>query len=380
MKTLTTLIILIISLFSVASCSNSNSEVEDSDSYSVAGQIASDSASVDTDLKLFIDKHGSLVEETLPVLKGKFAYKGKTEAVDELFLIDDKGRAIKFFAHAGSHIELNIDQSGSPSFGNRDSLNLLYHQLVSEFEACSQSNRSQYLDSVCQLYRHSLAPALLIRDRMQLLNDSVHLRQCLGRISEAAKPSWLSDDLEERFDKSGLRLVKNSRLAPLSKFRTDIDTLFVNFNETRQNAMYVYFWADYNQPSVDSLQMLTPLARYYGLHEYLDEYVKTEKSRRPKRVDILTICLHAADSATWRKSIEGLPGRHVLLQSGFSHSTIKSWKVTTVPYNIIVDRFSNVLDSYLWGQDLREAIDKTPSNFSVTLNGSKNNNRRITRH
>ena len=380
MKTLQAISIIIISLLFVASCSKLNSDIDAGDSYSVSGSISMDSASADVELKLFIDKHGSLVEEALPVLKGRFAYKGKTLGTDELILIDHKGHTVNFFANAGSHIELNIDASGNPAFGSSDTLNLVYNQLVKELEECQEKNRSQYLDSVCQLYSHSLAPGLLIRDRMQLLNDSVLLRQCLGRISDEAKPDWLVDGLEDRFDKSGFKLKKNNRLDPLSKFRTEIDTVFINFNETRLNAMYIYFWADYSQQSVDSLQMLTPMAQYYGLHQYLDEYVNREKTRRPKRVDILTVCLHAADSAAWRKSVAGLPGHHILLQSGLSHSTIKSWKVTTVPYNIIVDRFSNVLDSYLWGQELRDALEKTPSNFSVTLNGSKNNYSRTPRH
>ena len=105
-----------------------------------------------------------------------------------------------------------------------------------------------------------------------------------------------------------------------------------------------------------------------------------EKKRRPKRVDIMTVCLHAADSAAWKKAIDKLPGYHVLLQSGFSDPTMKSWKITTVPYNIITDRFSNIQDSYLWGKDLRDALEKTPSNFSVKLNGSKNSVSRTARH
>ena len=49
-------------------------------------------------------------------------------------------------------------------------------------------------------------------------------------------------------------------------------------------------------------------------------------------------------------------------------------------YNIIIDRFSNVQDSYLWGKDLRDALEKTPSNFSVKPNGSKNSVSRTARH
>lgn len=380
MKTFKAILYIIITLLVVASCSKSNSREESGDVYTISGSISQDSATADADLRLFVDKHSHLVEEVLPVLKGRFAYKGTTSGTDELFLIDTKGHIVNFFATAGSQIDLTIDNDGHAIFGGSDSTNLIYSQLVAEFEDCSEAERRAYLDSVCQKYNNSIAPALLIRDRMQLLNDSVHLRQCLGRIASDVKPAWLVNSLEQRFDNPGIQLKKNSRLFPLPKFRTNIDTVFINFNETRLNSLYVYFWADYSQESVDSLSMLVPLAKYYGLHDYLDEYVKRESIRRPKRVDMLTVCLHAADSAAWLKAIDGLPGSHVLLQSGFSNSTLKSWKITKVPYNMIIDRFSNIQDSYLWGQDLRDAFDRTPSNFSVTLNGRKNNISRAARH
>ena len=380
MKTIKALFILIISLYSVASCSKSDSEGNARDAYNVSGSIFQDSASAGAELRLFVDKHGSFEEVTLPVLKGKFAYKGSTLGTDELFLVDDKGNVVSFFAKAGSQIDLTIDSLGQVVFGGADSLNMMYSQLVAQFEECDDSQRGDFLDSVCSTYRTSIVPALLIRDRMQLLNDSVRLRQCLGRITDEGKPQWLVNSLEQRFDNGGKKMKRTLRLNPLPKFGTDNDTVFVNFTETRQNSMYIYFWADYSQESVDSLKMLVPMAKYYGLHKYLDEYVKKEKKRRPKRVDIMTVCLHAADSAAWKKAIDKLPGYHVLLQSGFSDPTMKSWKITTVPYNIITDRFSNIQDSYLWGKDLRDALEKTPSNFSVKLNGSKNSVSRTARH
>ena len=380
MKTIKALFLLIISLYSVASCSKSDSEGNARDAYNVAGSIFQDSASADADLRLFVDKHGRFEEVTLPVLKGRFAYKGSTSGIDELFLVDDKGNVVSFFAKAGSEIDMTIDSLGQAVFGGKDSLNMMYYQLVAQFEECDDSQRGDFLDSVCYTYRTSIVPALLIRDRMQLLNDSVRLRQCLGRITNEGKPQWLVNSLEQRFDNGGQKMKRSLRLNPLPKFGTDNDTVFVDFSETRTNSMYIYFWADYSQESVDSLKMLVPMAKYYGLHNYLDEYVKKEKTRRPKRVDIMTVCLHAADSAEWKKAIDQLPGYHVLLQSGFSDPAMKSWKITTVPYNIIIDRFSNVQDSYLWGKDLRNALEKTPSNFSVKLNGSKNSVSRTARH
>lgn len=380
MKTIKALFLLIISLYSVASCSKSDSEGNARDAYNVAGSIFQDSASADADLRLFVDKHGRFEEVTLPVLKGRFAYKGSTSGTDELFLVDDKGNVVSFFAKAGSEIDMTIDSLGQAVFGGKDSLNMMYYQLVAQFEECDDSQRGDFLDSVCYTYRTSIVPALLIRDRMQLLNDSVRLRQCLGRITDEGKPQWLVNSLEQRFDNGGQKMKRSLRLNPLPKFGTDNDTVFVDFSETRTNSMYIYFWADYSQESVDSLKMLVPMAKYYGLHNYLDEYVKKEKTRRPKRVDIMTVCLHAADSAEWKKAIDQLPGYHVLLQSGFSDPAMKSWKITTVPYNIIIDRFSNVQDSYLWGKDLRNALEKTPSNFSVKLNGSKNSVSRTARH
>lgn len=379
MKNLKVIFAIIITLTIVASCSKNNNSEEAGDAYSITGTISQDSAHYDTDLKLFIDKHGSFVEETLPVLKGHFAYTGMTTGLDELYLTDSEGRTVRFLAKGGSQIDLTIDSLGTPSFAEVDSINIVYQQLVSGFEECDEKERKDYLDSVCIQYNTSILPALLIRDRMHLLNDSIHMRQCLGRISADVKPQWLVNSLEERFDRPSERLRKSKRLNPLPVMKTDIDTVTFDFSVTRQNSGYLYFWADFDQESVDSLKMLVPMAKHYGLHKYLDEYVAKEKTRRPKRIDIVTVCLHAADSAAWKEAINGLPGYHILLQAGFSDPVVKSWNIRKIPYNVVIDRFSNVLDSYQWGHDLRLSLDKAPTNFSVQLNGSKNNQRRAPR-
>lgn len=380
---LRTAISIVASLLVLVSCSKKSGE-EAGEAYTISGTISRDSTSADESLRLFIDKHSRLVQEELPLLNGHFAYKGKTGSLDELYLVDDHGLSVRFFATPGADIELSIDSLGEATFSGSDSTNIIYRQLVDEFAACREIEKRAYLDSVCQLYSTSMVPALVIRDHMALLADSVHLRKCLGRISDDVKPAWLTNALEQSFDNPGLRLKKNLRLSPLPKFKVGlaIDSLVYDFNESRPDGMYLYFWADYSQESVDSLQMLDALADQYGLHERMYDFIKrhAKDDRRPKRITLFTVCLHAADSAAWHSRIDSLPGYHVLLQEGFSNSALKSWHITRVPYNVIIDRFSNVQDSYRWGKELRDALDRMPNNFSAPRYGSKDDIRRTPRN
>ena len=380
---LRTAISIVASLLVLISCSKGGGE-EAGEAYTISGTISRDSATADASLRLFIDKHTHLLQEELSVLKGHFAYKGKTTSLDELFLVDDHGLSVRLFAAPGADIELSIDSLGAATFSGSDSTNIIYHQLADEFAACREIKKREYLDSVCQLYHTSMVPALVIRDHMSLLADSVHLRKCLGRLTDEAKPSWLTDALEQCFDNPGLRLKKNLRLSPLPKFGTEIDTIPFDFNESRPDALYLYFWADYSQESVDSLQMLDVLADQYGLHdrmqEFMKKHAKAKDNLRPKRVNLFTVCLHASDSAAWRSRIEGLPGTHVLLQDGFSNNVMKSWHISRVPYNLLIDRFSNIQDSYRWGKELRDAFERMPNNFSAQIDGSKDDISRTPRH
>lgn len=367
---LRTAISIVAALFVLVSCSKRGG-TESGDAYTISGTISRDSMPADAVLRLFIDKHTHLQQEELPVLNGHFAYKGKTTSLDELFLVDDHGLSVRLFATPGADIEFTIDSLGEATFSGSDSTNIIYRQLIDEFAACREIKKREYLDSVCQLYRTSMIPALVIRDHMSLLTDSVHLRKCLGRLTDEAKPEWLTDALEQSFDNPGLRIKKNLRLSPLPKFGTEIDTIPFDFNESRPDGMYVYFWADYSQESVDSLQMLAALADQYGLHDrmqdFLKKHSKAKDNRRPKRVGLFTICLHASDSAAWLSHIDGVPGTHVLLKEGFSNSVMKSWRISRVPYNLLIDRFSNVQDSYRWGKELRDAFERMPNNFSARI-------------
>jgi len=378
MKSLRSIFFIIIPLLLVAGCSGKFGSDNKSGEYNISGTISQDSAFMDDDIRLFIDKHDGLVCEVLPVLHGKFAYKGSTSDLDELFIVSGHGQSANFFASAGSQINIDIDKEGQITFGEDDILNNNIQSACNKFDTVTSISKIQYLDSICKEYSNSVVASIIIRDKMYLVEDSVHLRQCLGKLTEEAKPSWLLKAIEQQFNAPSIRLKKNKRLSPLTKFHTSVDTINYDMSESRQNACYIYCWADYSQTSVDSLQMLTPLAKHFGLHEYFDTF--DAKDRRAKRIDIITICLHAADSASWLTTIEGLPGSHILLQDGFSNETMLGWKINKVPYNVIVDRFSNVQDSYRWGDELREALERMPSNYTTPKNGSKNNFSRTSRN
>ena len=367
MKMIKAILSIIITLLIVASCSKRNSGEEVGEEYTVFGTVSQDSTLSGTDLKVFIDKHGRFVEEDLPLLKGKFVYKGKTAGTDEVYIVDAKGRTVSLYVSGGVEVELCIDTLHKATFIGTDTLNVILDSLSCAFDSLNMPRRRELLKAVCTDYNNTLIPALLIRDKIHVFEDSLYLRQCLGGLTEASKPEWLMSNIDDVFKRPGLRLKRNSRLSPLPTFGTEIDSLPFNFRDARPNSAYLYFWAEFSKESVDSLQMLVPMAKYYGLHEYYATWKSKDKTKRPKRIDIMTICLNAKDSASWREHIDGLPGIHILLQEGFSNHAIIGWKVSKVPYNIIIDRFSNVQDSYKWGKDLRDALEKQPNNFSYQI-------------
>lgn len=372
MKQVRLILSLIIIFAFVASCSKNDSEGI-AESYSLVG-----SSTIDSVLYLYIDKHGTLEHHKLVVNAGKFEFHGKTTDVDELMLLDNRGWSTAVFATKGARIELSIDSAHCVTILG-DSLNVRFAEIVARLDTLGGNDLKCDLDSICLQYRHTLLSSLVLRERLSLVSDSVFLRQCMGRLGAEAKPAWMVNAIERLFDSQGDHLKRNVRLNPLPVWRTASDSIF-DFSESRMNATYIYFWAEHSQLSLDSMKNIVPLAIKYGMHEYFDTWKSLDKSRKPKRVDVLTVCLNAKDSASWLKQIDGLPGEHILLQDGLSNPVLKSWRINKIPYNIIIDRFSNIQDSYRWGKDLQDAIEKMPNNFSVQKNGSNNHNSSTSRH
>lgn len=378
MRYLLSVISIIITLLSLFGCSKSDkTQAAPEEEYTIYGTIRQDSATAGSDLKLFIDKHSALYQDELPVLSGKFVYKSSTNDLDEVYIVDCKGRTVRVFATGGVQIEVNIDSLGTATFAGSDSLNQAFHTAchnidsLDDTQALKKDKIKAYLDSLSKRYGNTALPALIVREKMLAINDSIYLRQYLGRLSDQSKPSWLEKSLEQQFDDRGLYLKRNVRLPYLPKFRTSVDSITFDMKETRQNACLLYFWADYDSTSIDSLQMLQPLAMQYGLHEYAETYKSPDGNRRPKRVDIFTFCLHAGDSASWLKRVSDLPGTHILLQDGFANPAIKAWNISRMPYNLIIDRYGNVQDSYRWGAELREVMDRQPNNYSIDISKAK---------
>lgn len=388
MRYLSIIISVIITLQIVASCSsNSESESSRGEEYTIFGMVWQDSLSKGSDMKVLVDKHGSFYEEDLPVLSGRFIFKNATYDADEVYLVDNLGRSVKVYAIGGAQIEVNIDSLYHASFIGPDSLNIQLRQAASVLDSLrnlpyvKEDSIKAFVNRVGEKYAGTLVPSLLVQERMRVINDSIFVRQFMGSLSDKSKPNWLVDNIELQFDNKGMRTKKNVRLSPLPKFATNVDTVIFDMKESRMNSNFLYFWAEYDSTSVDSLKMLEQIAKQFGMHQYADTYKSKGPNDRPKRIDINTICMYAKDSASWHKLIDKLPGTHILLQDGFANPVLKSWNVNRLPYNIIIDRFSNLQECYLWGKELREVLEKQPNNFSVKINnGSNSKNSRPSRN
>jgi hypothetical protein len=116
-----------------------------------------------------------------------------------------------------------------------------------------------------------------------------------------------------------------------------------NFSSLNRGNLLVYFWADYDAPSVAAMRRL--------------------KSKDPK-IQVLTFCLHAADSAAWRKAIASVEGRHVWLSDGMNHPMMRAWGITRPGVYLLLTSAARVLYRGLDEQGLAPCVDsiagKTP--------------------
>lgn len=317
------------------------------------------------------DGHGSIDFADLPVAwnsapegrfrQGSFFYEGRTErGVDQLYLYDAQGRVHRFFATAGSRITMQIDSLGQMSFPN-DSLNGWLHSAAALLaDSVGVEQRRTSMDSLCRAEREDVRVTLLLREHLEAFEDSVFVRRCLGRLSDAAKPTWLMNSIERMLDSRAVVLKSGSRLRSLPQWRAVGDSTDYDLSATRQQMLLIYFWADFDRPSVDSLKMFNRLARQYGLYDYYAKFDR--KARQPRHIELFSVCLHAADSASWLRQIEGLEGRHFLLPGGFSHPDIARWRIDRVPAIMVLDRFGTLTGLDLWGDDLRKILNRATVN------------------
>ncbi len=327
----------------LAACSDRGSRESEGEPYTLSGVLWQDSTAVDTLVSLAIDRHDECITgagdtlpaiETLalPVVQGRFSYTGVAyNGADELFFDDGRGHVARLYGTPGAELSVEVLQSGEVSVVQRDT--------------------------------SELRRALVLRDSIPFL-DSLAVRRALGNLPESAKPGWLLDAIDLQLDQKSCAMGKGFRLPRTSV--TLPDTTFY-FRDSRRSSLLILFWADYDSASVDSLRILSRIARDFGLYRYAD--VKTfERETSPTRsqkihmIELMSVCLHAADSASWQSEVKDLPGMHVWLHGAFSHPLLTACQVDSLPFLLLADRFGNYQADNVWGAELYKSLERTPLN------------------
>lgn len=345
----------------VQGCGEKTITLNNSKPYTVVGKLSS--AKGTDHIIMLADNHESLSCDTVLLTSdGSFSYTNRTEDVAELYMHLGKDTVYRFYAQAGAACEIQTDSVGNISFEGKDSINNWLQMTHQKLLLLSKSQVEEYVDSLSRADSLHVRSIILLREEIELLSDSVHVRRCMGNISQQAKPEWVVDDIEAYWSKKYRSLRKNKRMA-VGVFQPLDEENTYNLRDSRQNSLLMYFWAEEDAASVDSLSVMDELAKEYGLYDYQTDFVK--KNKKPKRLEIISFCLGAKDSTSWKTHIRQVPGKHVLLQTGYADRRIQAWNVQKTPFTIVLDRFSNIQEFDVWGDALTKVLDKTPYNSSV---------------
>ena len=334
---------LVLCLLGLSSCSDSNLRVANGAPYTLTGMVADTLA--DSTLTLIIDRHemyrsvqGDTVpayeEIILPVADGHFSYQGSAPLdADELYLYNSRGRVTRLYGLPGASLNVQIMADGTISQDAVDTTDVLR--------------------------------ALLLRDSIPAIHDSLRVRRTLGRLPDEAKPAWLMQSINLMLDQMSRGLTKSIRLP-----RVDVpvaDTVY-HILGSRPEALLMLFWSMEDSASMDSLRVFRNIARDYGLYDHAETFAR-EKSptRRPKahRIELLSICIYAPDSAAWTLATKEIPGRHAILPGGLANPLAVTCQVEHLPWLLMVDRFSNYQTHDVWGDELYKWLDKAPLNSAV---------------
>lgn len=321
----------------------------------LSGRIWQDSVRHDSVMQLWIDRHGELLHYELPVSRGSFSWQGETNDIDELRLFDTRGGSWHMYGGPNWELEIEIDSLGRLVHLGSDTVNTWLADMDELMRSTdSKSLRIHWLDSTCRADTGALRCALLLLRMLPQVEDSIMVRRLQGSLSAKAQPAWMVTRLEEYLDaasriQSG-RLPDFSFVSPDTVFRT---------HEIGYTGKMFLFWAAWDSVSVDSMRSVTRrVARDFGLYGE-----KAVKSRHSKRMEIATVCLSATDSARWQSLLRDVPGRHALYPAGFSDPRVRKWKISTVPYIVVIDAYGNVYGQDVWG----EKLDRELSRFADVI-------------
>lgn len=332
--------------------------------YQVRGCVENDSTLSFDRLLLFADSHDTLRVDTIKLdASHSFTCQYLTDGLDELYLCSDSIELCRFYAEPGMEVDFTVTMGKEGHhtqfvLSPADTINAWLQSMDSLFVDATLPRRRSVLDSiVTQAGNTSLRATLLLRDHMSDVADSIFVRRLLGGLPAESKPEWLTKSIDGMFDTFFFSFDKTrSRRMAASSFVINDTTTFC-MSDSRSEYLLVYLWADFSQESVDSLLML-------------DKLIKKDFADR--RLQLLTCCLHAADSAAWKQQVEKVGGQHVWLHASFGDPRVAAWDVHSLPAFMLLDMYNNLQLRNQWGRELRRSLDRVPEKSKTTTVRSSN--------
>jgi hypothetical protein len=320
--------------------------------YTVEGMISVDSTVILDRLVLYTDRHVALDFDSIDLTpQHTFEHQGTTHGLNELFLCSDGGELCRFYAtgNCGVLLKLTVQDEKlkatfDPSQG--DSINPWLQEQTENLAQLLGPEKKRTIDSLCHLHPTDVRPALLLRDHIEVLNDSIFVRRCLGAFGSETVPDWLIKSIDQILDDSSRKPNNNRRLSPCT-IQTDSTTF--DFSASRSDYLLVYIWSDYSQSSIDSLKVVAHLVN--------EEYDM-------KRLQLVTLCLASPDSIWWKQQTQDIDGLHTWLPAGFSDERMRKWNIKDVPTVIVCDMYNNQQLRNEWGQKLRATLGRIPNRSS----------------
>lgn len=304
--------------------------------YFVSGHCVDGVGDVADSINLFVIADGRDAATMMSVkidTTGRFSFSAEARDVAELRLLTPGGHVVTMFALAGGSYEVTIDSTGQATFV-ADTLNGWLQAVADTLARRPVESRRRMADSLCLAHPATVRTALMLRDGIRLLGDTLFVRRLLGHLTPTAKPAWLMAQVDSLMD-GGYRLWRPARPMGRHSF-TDMEGKTFTLQSLNQEAQLLTFWTDYDTASVASLRELTAVGRDYGVGDDNLARLRRRKEGKPRRLGLVTFCLHAADSAAWREAVRDVPGRHVWLADGFNHTAVRDWAVTGLPDHLLV--------------------------------------------
>lgn len=324
---------------------------DEGNNYSIHATFDVDSTVVLDHMVLYADGHASLSSDSLFLTpEHTFTVERRALGLDELYLCSDGGELSRFYVMGGMDVSLHISGTRDSLVvqfepTETDSINPWLQQQRTAVSQCGEKERSALMDSLCHQMSADVRCALLLREEVESLSDSVFVRRCLGALSAEAKPEWLVKGIDDLLLVNASYLTRSNRRLPAGKFQVNDSTVF-DMGASRSDYLLIYCWADYDSTSMDSLKTLVKLID--------DDYYM-------KRLKLFTCCLGAADSAAWQAVVKDVEGTHVWLPAGVADQRVRNWDLLRVPSVMVCDMYNNQQCRNVWGKELRNALSRIPN-------------------